>query len=112
MVTGQNATEQTTSGEAAVAIGTKSKATGELSTAFGTGTRAEGVASAAFGMGAKATKGNSVAIGAGSKTATDATKVNEATVNNLKYSGFAGGNNVNPGDQVSFGTAEIGRAHV
>ena len=105
MVTGQNATEQTTSGEAAVAIGTKSKATGELSTAFGTGTRAEGVASAAFGMGAKATKGNSVAIGAGSKTATDATKVNEATVNNLKYSGFAGGNNVNPGDQVSFGTA-------
>ena len=105
MVTGQNATEQTTSGEAAVAIGTKSKATGELSTAFGTGTRAEGVASAAFGMGAKATKGNSVAIGAGSTTATDATKVNEATVNNLKYSGFAGGNNINPGDQVSFGTA-------
>ncbi|WP_141565458.1 ESPR-type extended signal peptide-containing protein, partial [Neisseria sicca] len=105
MITGQNATEQTTSGEAAVAIGTKSKATGELSTAFGTGTRAEGVASAAFGMGAKATKGNSVAIGAGSTTATDATKVNEATVNNLKYSGFAGGNNINPGDQVSFGTA-------
>ncbi|MGN6746919.1 hypothetical protein ACTHUL_12545, partial [Neisseria sp. P0024.S002] len=71
----------------------------------GTGTRAQGVASAAFGMGAKATKGNSVAIGAGSTTATDATKVNEATVNNLKYSGFAGGNNINPGDQVSFGTA-------
>ena len=96
---------QTRSGEAAVAIGTKSEATGELSTAFGTGTRALGVASAAFGMGAKATKGNSVAIGAGSTTATNATKVNEATVNNLKYSGFAGGNNVNPGDQVSFGTA-------
>ena len=96
---------QTVSSEAAVAIGTKSEATGELSTAFGTGTRAEGVASAAFGMGAKATKGNSVAIGAGSTTTTDATEVNEATVNNLKYSGFAGGNNVNPGDQVSFGTA-------
>ena len=96
---------QTRSGEAAVAIGTKSEATAELSTAFGTGTRALGVASAAFGMGAKATQGNSVAIGAGSTTATNATKVNEATVNNLKYSGFAGGNNVNPGDQVSFGTA-------
>ena len=105
MVTGKNATEQTTSGEAAVAIGTKSKATGELSTAFGTGTRAEGVASAAFGMGAKATKGNSVAIGAGSTTATDATSVNEATVNNLKYSGFAGGNHITSGDQVSFGSA-------
>ena len=96
---------QTRSGEAAVAIGTKSEATAELSTAFGTGTRALGVASAAFGMGAKATQGNSVAIGAGSTTATNATSVNEATVNNLKYSGFAGGNNVNPGDQVSFGTA-------
>ena len=105
MVTGKNATEQTTSGEAAVAIGTKSKATGELSTAFGTGTIAEGVASAAFGMGAKATKGNSVAIGAGSTTATNATEVNEATVNNLKYSGFAGGNHITSGDQVSFGTA-------
>ena len=103
MVTGNYV--RTTSSEAAVAIGTQSQAEGELSTAFGTGTRAQGVASAAFGMGAKATKGNSVAIGAGSTTATDATKVNEATVNNLKYSGFAGGNNINPGDQVSFGTA-------
>ena len=105
METGDDTYTHTTSGEAAVAIGTKSQATAELSTAFGTGTRAEGVASAAFGMGAKATKGNSVAIGAGSTTATDATSVNEATVNNLKYSGFAGGNNINPGDQVSFGTA-------
>lgn len=105
METGKDTYTHTTSGEAAVAIGTKSRAEGELSTAFGTGTRALGVASAAFGMGAKATQGNSVAIGAGSTTATNATKVNEATVNNLKYSGFAGGNNVNPGDQVSFGTA-------
>ena len=95
----------TTSSEAAVAIGTKSQAIGQLSTAFGTGTIAEGVASAAFGMGAKATQGNSVAIGAGSTTTTGATSVNEATVNNLKYSGFAGGNSVNPGDQVSFGSA-------
>ena len=105
METGDDTYTHTTSGEAAVAIGTKSQATAELSTAFGTGTRAEGVASAAFGMGAKATKGNSVAIGAGSTTASGAIGVNEATVNNLKYSGFAGGNNINPGDQVSFGTA-------
>ena len=99
----------TTSSEAAVAIGTKSQAIGQLSTAFGTGTIAEGVASAAFGMGAKATKGNSVAIGAGSTTTTDAIEVNEATVNNLKYSGFAGGNSVNPGDQVSFGSKNYER---
>ena len=105
MATGPGSYDLATSGEAAVAIGAKSLATGELSTAFGAGTRALGVASAAFGMGAKATQGNSVAIGAGSTTATNATSVNEATVNNLKYSGFAGGNNVNPGDQVSFGTA-------
>ena len=105
MQTGKDSYTLTTSGEAAVAIGTKSQATGELSTAFGTGTRAEGVASAAFGMGAKATKGNSVAIGAGSTTATNATKVNEATVNNLKYSGFAGGNRITSGDQVSFGSS-------
>ena len=105
MATGPGSYDLATSGEAAVAIGAKSLATAELSTAFGTGTHALGVASAAFGMGAKATQGNSVAIGAGSTTATNATKVNEATVNNLKYSGFAGGNKVNPGDQVSFGTA-------
>ena len=107
MVTGSYT--HTTSSEAAVAIGTKSQAIGELSTAFGTGTIAEGVASAAFGMGAKATKGNSVAIGAGSTTTTNAISVNEATVNNLKYSGFAGGNNVTSGDQVSFGSKNYER---
>ena len=109
MATGKDSYTHTTSGEAAVAIGTKSQAIGELSTAFGTGTIAEGVASAAFGMGAKATKGNSVAIGAGSTTTTNAISVNEATVNNLKYSGFAGGNNVTSGDQVSFGSKNYER---
>ena len=105
MATGKDSYTHTTSGEAAVAIGTKSQAIGELSTAFGTGTIAEGVASAAFGMGAKATKGNSVAIGAGSTTTTNAIEVNEAKVNDLKYSGFAGGTHITTGDQVSFGTA-------
>ena len=103
MVTGSYT--HTTSSEAAVAIGTKSQAIGQLSTAFGTGTIAEGVASAAFGMGAKATKGNSVAIGAGSTTTTNAIEVNEAKVNDLKYSGFAGGNHITSGDQVSFGSS-------
>ena len=103
MVTGNYV--HTTSGEAAVAIGTQSQATAELSTAFGTGTRAQGVASAAFGMGAKATQGNSVAIGAGSTTTTNAIEVNEAKVNDLKYSGFAGGNHITSGDQVSFGSS-------
>ena len=105
MATGKDSYTHTTSGEAAVAIGTKSQAIGELSTAFGTGTIAEGVASAAFGMGAKATKGNSVAIGAGSTTTTNAIEVNEAKVNDLKYSGFAGGNRITSGDQVSFGSS-------
>ena len=109
MKTGDDTYTHTTSGEAAVAIGTKAQAIGELSTAFGTGTIAEGVASAAFGMGAKATQGNSVAIGAGSTTESGAIGVNEATVNNLKYSGFAGGNSVNPGDQVSFGSKNYER---
>ena len=103
MVTGSYT--HTTSSEAAVAIGTKSQAIGQLSTAFGTGTIAEGVASAAFGMGAKATKGNSVAIGAGSTTTTNTIEVNEAKVNDLKYSGFAGGNHITSGDQVSFGSS-------
>ena len=105
MATGKNSYIQPTSGEAAVAIGTKSQATGELSTAFGTGTSATGLASAAFGMGARATKGNAVAIGAGSTTETDATGVRDANVNGVQYGNFAGGSRIIAGDQVSFGNA-------
>ena len=105
MATGQGSYIIPTSGEAAVAIGTKSQATGELSTAFGTGTVATGVASAAFGMGAKATKGNAVAVGAGSTTEKDAEGITEATVNGVQYGNFAGGSKVIAGDQVSFGSA-------
>ena len=105
MATGKNSYIQPTSGEAAVAIGTKSQATGELSTAFGTGTSATGLASAAFGMGARATKGNAVAIGAGSTTETDATGVRDANVNGVQYGNFAGGSRIIAGDQVSFGSA-------
>ena len=105
MATGQDSYIQPTSGEAAVAIGTKSQATGELSTAFGTGTSATGLASAAFGMGARATKGNAVAIGAGSTTETDATGVRDANVNGVQYGNFAGGSRIIAGDQVSFGSA-------
>ena len=105
MATGKNSYIQPTSGEAAVAIGTKSQATGELSTAFGTGTSATGLASAAFGMGARATKGNAVAIGAGSTTETDATGERDANVNGVQYGNFAGGSRIIAGDQVSFGSA-------
>ena len=105
MATGKDSYIQPTSGEAAVAIGTKSQATGELSTAFGTGTSATGLASAAFGMGARATKGNAVAIGAGSTTETDATGVRDANVNGVQYGNFAGGSRIIAGDQVSFGSA-------
>ena len=105
MATGDNSYIRPTSGEAAVAIGTKSQATGELSTAFGTGTSATGLASAAFGMGARATKGNAVAIGAGSTTETDATGVRDANVNGVQYGNFAGGSRIIAGDQVSFGSA-------
>jgi len=89
----------------AVALGHQAQAVGGKAVAIGKDSHAAEEGTIALGDGAKATKGNSVAIGAGSTTATDATIVNEAKVNDLKYSGFAGGSKVTAGDQVSFGSA-------
>ncbi|WP_308861895.1 ESPR-type extended signal peptide-containing protein, partial [Neisseria mucosa] len=89
----------------AVALGHQAQAVGGKAVAIGKDSHAAKEGAIALGDGAKATKGNSVAIGAGSTTATDATIVNEAKVNDLKYSGFAGGSKVTAGDQVSFGSA-------
>ena len=99
----------TTTGDAAVAVGVQSQATGGLSTAFGTKTTASGLAATALGVGANASKDNAVALGSGSTTATNATAVNQAEIGSgthkIVYSGFAGGANIKPGDQVSVGSA-------
>ncbi len=99
----------TTTGDAAVAVGVQSQATGALSTAFGTKTTASGLAATALGVGANASQNNAVALGSGSTTATNATIVNDAEVGigtrKVTYTGFAGGANIKPGDQVSVGSA-------
>ena len=99
----------TTTGAAAVAVGVQAQATGELSTAFGTKTTASGLAATALGVGANASKANAVALGSGSTTADDASGVNRAEIgtgaSKITYTGFAGGANIKPGDQVSVGSA-------
>ena len=99
----------TTTGAAAVAVGVQSQASGSLSTAFGTKTTASGLAATALGVGANASKDNAVALGSGSTTTANATIVNDAEVgtgtHKIVYSGFAGGANIKPGDQVSVGSA-------
>ena len=96
------------SGAASVAIGVQAVASGGLSTAFGTQTRATGVASSAFGVSATADKEGSVALGAGSRTDGVASKVENATVNGVQFTGFVGnasfaGTAADAGRQVSVG---------
>ena len=98
----------TTTGDGAVAIGVQASALGNLATSFGTRTQANGVASTALGVGATSDKDGSVALGAGSKTDGSATKVQNATVNGLGFTGFVGtsgfaGNASDAGRQVSVG---------
>ncbi|WP_298049921.1 YadA-like family protein [uncultured Cardiobacterium sp.] len=99
----------TTTGDAAVAVGVQAQATGELSTAFGTKTTAGGLASTALGVGANANKDNAVALGAGTTTETNATAVTTATVGGITYKDFAGGANIQAGDQVSVGKLNFER---
>nr|WP_322900140.1 ESPR-type extended signal peptide-containing protein [Acinetobacter sp. WCHAc010034] len=98
----------TTTGDGAVAIGVQASALGNLSTSFGTRTQANGVASTALGVGATSDKDGSVALGAGSKTDGAATKVQNATVNGVGFTGFVGasgfaGTASDAGRQVSVG---------
>ncbi|PIE68817.1 MAG: hypothetical protein CSA21_05280 [Deltaproteobacteria bacterium] len=96
-------------GAGSVVLGVQSKAVGDLATAIGTGSRAEAFGSTAFGIGSRATQENSVALGAGSTTATNATAVDSATIGTVTYSGFAGDEGVEAGDQVSVGSAGFER---
>lgn len=99
----------TTTGDAAVAVGVQAQATGELSTAFGTKTTASGLAATALGVGANASKNNAVALGAGATTETNAIPVTTATVGSITYKDFAGGANIQAGDQVSVGKLNFER---
>ena len=93
--------QDTTSKEAAVAIGVKAVA-GDISLALGTGANADRVNAVAIGSGATATRDNAVAIGGGATTEKAGTKEVNATINDLKFT-WAGGGNTLAGDVVSFG---------
>ena len=104
-LTGQNLGvgqyQDTTSKEAAVAIGVKSVA-GDISLALGTGANADRVNAVAIGTGATANRDNAVAIGGGSTTDAAATSELKTTVNGLTFN-WAGGERTISGDVVSFG---------
>ena len=95
--------QDTTSKEAAVAIGVKSVA-GDISLALGTAARADKVNAVAIGTGATANRDNAVAIGGGATTDKEGTKEVNATINDLKFT-WKGGENTLAGDVVSFGKA-------
>ena len=93
--------QDTTSKEAAVAIGVKSVA-GDISLALGTAARADKVNAVAIGTGATANRDNAVAIGGGSTTDVAATSELKTIVNGLTFN-WAGGERTISGDVVSFG---------
>ena len=99
--------QDTTSKEAAVAIGVKAVA-GDISLALGTGANADRVNAVAIGSGATATRDNAVAIGGGATTEAPGTKEVKATINGLKFT-WAGGDNTLAGDVVSFGKKDYER---
>ena len=99
-----------------IAIGTnanKFSAGSELTTsgntAIGKNSTAKGGSSVALGDTATADKANAVALGANSNTNAAATRVTQATVGSITYSGFAGGTNITAGDQVSVGKTDSER---
>lgn len=89
------------SGERSIAIGGAAVATSRVGIAIGVQANASGGSGVALGRGAKAQDEFSVAIGSAAQTEA-ATKVTEAEVNGITYSGFAGSENI---ATVSFGTA-------
>ena len=72
-----------------IAIGSEAKASAEDAVAIGKSATSTGERSTALGDSANAKDGNSVALGSGTITR-EATQENEATVNGITYSGFAG----------------------
>ena len=96
----------TTSGQAAIALGMKATA-GDIALAMGTLATASKTNSIAIGTGATANRDNAVAIGGGATTENAGTKQTEKsyTVNGTTYKfTWAGGANTLPGDIVSFGS--------
>ena len=96
----------TTSGQAAIALGMKATA-GDIALAIGTLATASKTNSIAIGTGATANRDNAVAIGGGATTENAGTKQTEKsyTVNGTTYKfTWAGGENTSPGDIVSFGS--------
>ena len=93
----------TTSKEAAVAIGVKAVA-GDISLALGTGANADRVNGVAIGSGATVTRDNAVAIGGGATTEKAGTQELGADINGLHFT-WAGGKDTIAGDVVSFGKA-------
>lgn len=103
------------SGGAAVALGSGAAASGGVSVATGANAKASGLGSVASGMQSNASAGASVALGRGASATEDfsvalgalsttqaAVGTNEATVNGVTYSGFAGNA---PRATVSVGSA-------
>ena len=72
-----------------IAIGSEAKASADDAVAIGKSATSTSERSTALGDSANAKDGNSVALGSGTITR-EATQENEATVNGIKYSGFAG----------------------
>ena len=91
----------TIAGEAAVALGTKTRA-GDLSLALGALAAAQKTNAVAVGTGANATLANSVAIGGGSKTDKEGIAYTTRTILGTTYT-WAGGANTISGDVVSIG---------
>ena len=99
-----------------IAIGTNankfaagSELTTSGNTAIGANSVAKGGNSLALGTGATSSLQNAVAVGANSNTDVAAARVIQATVGSITYSGFAGGTNIQAGDQVSVGNANYNR---
>ena len=91
----------TIAGEAAVALGTKTRA-GDLSLALGSLAAAQKTNAVAVGTGANATLANSVAIGGGSKTDKAGVAYTTRTILGTTYT-WAGGADTIAGDVVSIG---------
>ncbi|WP_165213092.1 collagen-flanked surface repeat-containing protein [Streptococcus tangpeifui] len=88
--------------DSSVSVGYYANAKAANSIALGTQAKSKAILSSAVGPSAESTYYNSVALGAYSRTDSEATAENEATVNNITYSGFAGQVKAD-GDQVSVG---------
>ena len=102
-VTGTAAQDNIAIGTNANKFAAGSELTTSGNTAIGKNSTAKGGSSVALGDTATADKANAVALGANSNTDVAAARVTQATVGSITYSGFAGGTNIQAGDQVSVG---------